>query len=74
MDRNRPKREQQLARYGISATEFERVKGLANSLPDVRVERVVGVRKALRENRYDSDEKLDETIRKLAVDLKTSDE
>lgn len=72
MDRNRPEREQQFARYGISETAFERVKRLAGALPDVRVERVVGVRKALRENRYDSDDKLNETIRRLAVDLKTS--
>lgn len=67
-------REQRLARSGVTEFELDRLKSLANSLPAVRVERVVDVRQALSENRYDSDGKLDETIRRLAADLVTSDE
>ncbi|RME41193.1 MAG: hypothetical protein D6788_01745 [Planctomycetota bacterium] len=58
-------------RWGdLTAAELARFRCLVRQLPDVRVEKIVAVRRALREHRYDTPEALDRTVRHLRAALR----
>lgn len=56
-------------RSDLSAEELDDLLRQARELPPVRIEKVVTVREALRYNLYEDDQKLDETVRRVAPEL-----
>ena len=53
----------------LSPRTLQRWRGLVHDLPDIRLEKVQATREALKNREYDSEEILEETIRRLREEL-----
>ena len=53
----------------VSPRTLQRWRQLVRDLPDVRMDRVRAIREALKGRKYDSEEVLDETVRRLRNEI-----